>query len=465
MESKSHVVVFPFMSKGHVIPLLHLTRLLLHRNLAVTVFTTPANEPFVTSSLSDVDVSIVSLPFPSDVPGIPPGVESTDKLPSMSLFYPFAESTKLLRNGFEEALMSIPNLKLMISDGFLHWTLQSANKFNIPRLAFYGMSYHSMVVSNAVGSQQLFSGPEHDDEPINVPCFPWMKLTRNDMSPPLNMRNPSGPEFDQLMEMVIATISSTGLLMNSFYELEHVFADRYNADPAPRAWAIGPLCLAEPEKKTCQGEEWAKWLDRKLKQGAPVLYIAFGTQAEVSDDQMKEITVWLERSEVSFLWVVRPKPEQEEIIDGIEERVKGKGLVVRDWIDQRAVLGHAAVKGFLSHCGWNSVMESICAGVPILAWPMMAEQHLNARMVVEEIKMGIRVQTCDGSVRGFVNADGLEKTARELMEGEMGKLTRKKAMEMGEAARKAMDEGGSSWLALESLLDEFNIGKPTKITA
>ena len=99
------------------------------------------------------------------------------------------------------------------------------------------------------------------------------------------------------------------------------------------------------------------------------------------------------------------------------------------WVDQTEILNHESVEGFLSHCGRNSAMEAICAGVPILAWPMMAEQLLNARMVVEEIKIGLRVETVDGSVRGFVKAEGLEKMVKKLMEGEEGEVVRKKVKE------------------------------------
>jgi len=129
--------------------------------------------------------------------------------------------------------------------------------------------------------------------------------------------------------------------------------------------------------------------------------------------------------------------------------------MVTEWVDQREILSHGSVEGFLSHCGWNSVVESICAKVPILAWPMMADQHLNARMVVEEIKIGLRVETCDGSVRGFVKWEGLEKPIRELMEGEKGKEGRKKVKEIGEAAINAVKEGGSSWQTLNELIHEL----------
>ncbi|CAN1320439.1 UDP-glycosyltransferase 90A1 [Linum perenne] len=103
--------------------------------------------------------------------------------------------------------------------------------------------------------------------------------------------------------------------------------------------------------------------------------------------------------------------------------------MVREWVDQREILSHPSVKGFLSHCGLNSMMESVSAGVPILAWPMQAEQPLNARMVSEEIKVGLRVETCDRSIKGFVKSEGLSKMVKELMEGEKGKEVRKNAKE------------------------------------
>ncbi|CAL1358003.1 unnamed protein product [Linum trigynum] len=134
--------------------------------------------------------------------------------------------------------------------------------------------------------------------------------------------------------------------------------------------------------------------------------------------------------------------------------MKGRGMIVGEWVDQRGILGHVSVGGFLSHCGWNSVMEGVCAGVPMLAWPMMAEQPLNARMVAEEVKVGIRVE---GSGRtGFVRRGALENAVRELMAGEKGKEVRRNAKEYAKKARKAMEEGnGSSWKTLNLLIDEL----------
>ncbi|KAL2253103.1 UNVERIFIED_CONTAM: UDP-glycosyltransferase 90A2 [Sesamum indicum] len=182
--------------------------------------------------------------------------------------------------------------------------------------------------------------------------------------------------------------------------------------------------------------------------GKPVLYVAFGTQVEISQAQFREIQIGLEKSRVNFLWLVR----KNELDEGFEERVKSRGTVVKEWVDQREILEHETIRGFLCHCGWSSVMESICGKVPILAWPMTWDQPLNARMVVDVAGVGLRVKGCNG----FVESKALAKAAKELMEGSAGKEVRKKAEEVGDAAVKAVEEGGSPWKALDQLINELN---------
>ncbi|XP_044465627.1 UDP-glycosyltransferase 90A1-like [Mangifera indica] len=451
-----HVVLFPFMSKGHTIPILHLAQLLLRRpHVAVTFVTTPANRPFVDNFLANTTASIVNIPFPQNVPGIGAGVESTDKLPSMSLYVPFTKATKLMQPDFERELEALPRVSFMVSDSFLWWTLESAEKFGFPRFAFYGMGNYAQSVSTCAAENRLLTGPESLDDLITVTDFPWIKITRNDFDPLFNEREPKGPAFELLVEQVISVSSSYGMIVNSFYELEPGFVDYWNRVHKLKASCVGPLCLAElprNELQTQQKPAWIQWLDKKFELGSSVLYVAFGSQAEISPKQLKEIATGLEESKVNFLWVLRKEALE---LDGFEERVKERGLVVREWVDQREILMHRSVQGFLSHCGWNSVMESIVAGVPILAWPMMAEQPLNARFVVEEIKIGIRVETSNGSVKGFVKWESLEKTIKELMEGEMGKETRNKVKKYSEMAKNAVEEQkGSSWPTLETIINE-----------
>ncbi|KAL7221208.1 hypothetical protein ACSBR1_023205 [Camellia fascicularis] len=311
MASSPHIVLFPFMSKGHNIPIIHLARFLLHRHATVTMFATVANRPFFSDSLADTGASIVDLPFPENINGLPAGVESTDKLPSVSLFVPFANATKLMQPDFEQALEILPNVTCLISDGFL--------------------------------------GPESDDEPLTVPSFPWIKVTRNDFDEPFNVREPKGPHIDFVMEQAIATAKSYCIIMNSFYELESQFIDYWNNKCEPKARSIGPLYLAEPPRNKQhhhQKPTWLQWLDQKLAQGSSVLYVSFGSQVEISPKQLREIATGLEESKVSFLWVVRKGGS--ELADGFENRVKERGIVVREWVDQRAILGHECVKGFES---------------------------------------------------------------------------------------------------------------------
>ncbi|KAB5521092.1 hypothetical protein DKX38_025411 [Salix brachista] len=442
-DSKYHVILFPFMSKGHTFPLLDLARLLLRRpDFIVTVFTTSGNHSFIANSLSDTTAFIIDLPFPQNVPQIPADVESTDQLPSMSLFAPFALSTKLMQPDFEKAIETLPPVSFMVSDGFLWWTLDSAIKFGFPRLVSYGMCIYSSCLFKSATEHRLLFGPESDDELITLPQFPWIKVTRNDFDSSFTDSEPSGPLFEFNMACITAAMNSYGSISNSFYELEATFADHWNKESGNKAWCVGPLCLVDApraEREPHEKPTWIKWLDQKLQQGRSVLYVAFGSQVDISPQQLNEIAIGLKESRVNFLWVTRAKEVE------LEESIGDRGIIVREWVDQREILMHKSVSSFLSHCGWNSVLEIICAGVPILAWPMMAEQPLNARMVAEEIRVGLRVETCNGSVRGFVKWEGLKKMVHELMEGEMGKEVRKNVKEHGEAAGKAMEVGRVSY--------------------
>ncbi|XP_010913579.2 UDP-glycosyltransferase 90A1 [Elaeis guineensis] len=457
-----HIAVFPFMSKGHTIPLIHLAHLLHRRRLAtLTFFTTPLNAPFIRDSLAGTDASIVELPFPENVPDIPAGVESTDRLPSMSLFIPFTYAVKRLRPHFERALASLPTVSLLISDGFLGWTNDSASKFGIPRLVFYGMGNFAQTVSCKVAVYKPHAGVTSYDEPFMVPGFPHIWLTRSDLEPPFDDPNPDpkDPHFQFIVEQTMATGASQGVLVNSFYELEAAYVDRCNTEGVPRAWCIGPLCLARQTSPPAEKTGWMDWLDSRQRMNRPVIYVAFGSQAELSAAQLQQLAIGLERSGLDFLWVVRAKAM--DLGQGFEERVMDRGRVVRGWVNQMEILHHGSVQGFISHCGWNSVMESVSAGVPILAWPLMAEQKLNAKFVVDELKLGLRVRPSGGTPNGLVMSEEIERSARELLVGEKGKEAAGRARNWAEAARKAMD-GGASWLTLEKMIEEVCVKRTTE---
>ncbi|KAI3684533.1 hypothetical protein L6452_33757 [Arctium lappa] len=453
--TNSHFVIFPFMSQGHTIPLLYFSRVLSDRGISVSIITTPANYSVVKATVKNDSISVIDLPFPDDIVGVPPRVEVGDKPSAMSSFINFVDATEKLQPGFEEIVRCLPPVSCIISDGFLCWTQDSADKLGIPRLVFYGTNIFSLTMCNIMAKFKPHAEVSSDDEPFAVPDFPRFKLTMNDFEPPFSEVDPKGPMMDFVAKQQASNVKSHGMVVNSFYELEPGFIDYWNQNFEPKAWCVGPFCIAKPAvpKQMVEKPTWVEWLDEKLLENKPVIFVSFGTQAEVSMEQLLEVADGLERSKVCFMWTLKSK--QFELIGGVgfEERIKGRGKMVTDWVDQVEVLNHEIVGGFLSHCGWNSVLESICAGVAVLAMPFMAEQHLNARMVVEEIGMGLRSWPREKVARGLVGAEEVEEKVVELMEGEGGRRVKERVVEVKEGAHCAMKEGGSSWVTLDSLIN------------
>ncbi|KZV39697.1 hypothetical protein F511_22722 [Dorcoceras hygrometricum] len=441
------------------------SRLLRRLSVVVTLFTTAGNSPGIRESLQDTDVSIIELPFPQNIDGVPQGVENTEKLSLESFFVPFARATEQMQASFEKSLETLQTaVSCIVSDSFLWWTLKSAQKIGVPRLVFFGVGNFSATMCRILWRFKPHAGTDSVDEPFSMTYFPKIELTRNDFDPPFGDINPSGPYVDFMTDCIIALGMSNGLIVNSFYELEPRYVDFWNKNLGPKTWNIGPLCLAAPPPEINRSKNASchlQWLDEKLDRGEPVLYVSFGTQAELSPEQFLAIAEGLEKSGVSFLWAVRPKDL--DFLPEFESRVKGRGIVAKEWVDQMKILQHEGVKGFLSHCGWNSVMESISSGVPILAMPFVAEQHLNARLVAEEIGAGLRIMPRSGSVRGYVAAEEVERKVRELMGGgKVAEEVTKRVAEWCGAASAAVKEGGSSWRTLDSLIDSV-AGKITNL--
>ncbi|KAJ0525753.1 putative UDP-glucuronosyl/UDP-glucosyltransferase, UDP-glycosyltransferase family [Helianthus annuus] len=183
--------------------------------------------------------------------------------------------------------------------------------------------------------------------------------------------------------------------------------------------------------------------------------------AENINVPLKEIAKGLEMSGVRFLWVVRsppsnkkedrflppPEPDLDILLpEGFLERTKDRGLVVKKWAPQVAVLNHKSVGGFVTHCGWNSVLEAVCAGVPMVAWPLYAEQKFNKVVLRDEMKLVLPMDESEG---GLVTAMELEKRVRQLMEG---KVVREVAKARKEEAAMALSDGGSSRVSLSKLV-------------
>jgi hydroquinone glucosyltransferase len=127
------------------------------------------------------------------------------------------------------------------------------------------------------------------------------------------------------------------------------------------------------------------------------------------------------------------------------DRIKGRGFLVPSWAPQIKILSHKSIGGFVSHCGWNSILESIVYGVAVIAWPLYAEQKMNAVLLNEGVKVALRVKANEN---GVVEVDEIARIVKDLMEGEEGNKAREKMKVLSELAKKAMGEDGDAMKTL-----------------
>lgn len=218
--------------------------------------------------------------------------------------------------------------------------------------------------------------------------------------------------------------------------------------PFPPVFCIGPLVTTTKDHMRTTRDDASKclaWLDTQPR--GSVVLLCFGSKGVFSEAQLREIAFGLERSMYRFLWVVRSpqgvdiEPNLEELLPkGFLERTKERGLVVKSWLPQNAVLAHRAVAGFVTHCGWNSVLEAVRHGVPMVAWPLYAEQRMNSVVMIEEMKVAIGIVS-NSEHNGLVGRVEMERRVRELMESEE---VRQRCREVKGMAMVAWDLGGSS---------------------
>ncbi|XP_060184225.1 zeatin O-glucosyltransferase-like [Lycium barbarum] len=228
-----------------------------------------------------------------------------------------------------------------------------------------------------------------------------------------------------------------------------------------KQWAVGPILPTKIDRASNRENICLEWLNKQPPRS--VLYISFGTTTSFSDREIKELATGLERSKQKFIWVLRDadrgdifagEPRRIELPEGFEERVKEVGLVVRKWAPQPQILAHSSTGGFMSHCGWNSCIESITMGVPIAAWPMHSDQPRNSFLVTEMLKTGLIVREWEKREE-LVSASTIENIVSKLMASEEGDVIRKRAEELGEAVRRSTEKGGASRIELDAFISHI----------
>ncbi|OVA01652.1 UDP-glucuronosyl/UDP-glucosyltransferase [Macleaya cordata] len=505
MATQDHIIMFPFMAQGHIIPFLALAKLISQRSPAIkiTLVSTPINIQYLQSTLNSSssettinNIYLAELPFTSSDHGLPPNSENTDALRSHQIKNLFFAS-ETLKPSFQNLISNIIETDqrvplCIISDIFIGWAVDVARSVGTSHFAFttgggYGTAvYFSLYLylphRNSTGIIDEF----------HLPKFPeTCRLHSSQLPSYLREADSNDPFASFIKKQVSFSLKSDGMLCNTVEEIEilglEILRKKY-MNPQP-VWTIGPLIppfllgqdVNSPNSSVVSHQRTGKefgispencieWLDHQ--QPASVLYISFGSQNTISASQMMELALGVEESGKPFIWVLRPPREfdiksefkSEWLPEGFEGRInEGKrGLLVKKWAPQLEILCHKSTGVFLSHCGWNSVMESLSQGVPIIGWPLAAEQAYNSKMMEEE--MGVCVELARG-VEGKIVCEEVKRVIEEVMskEGKGGEMKRK-AMMIAEKIRVAVreeegDQKGSSVRALDDFLETLLVSK------
>ncbi|KAK3447102.1 UDP-glycosyltransferase 88B1 [Eucalyptus grandis] len=470
---KEAIVLYPSPAIGHLISMVELGKLLLTHRPSLSIHILITNQAYdagstttYIASISDTVPSIAFHYFPATT--LPPDFSTTSPhRETLAL-----ELLRLNNPNVHRALTSISENHVvhgLIIDFFCVAAVAVARELNIPCYYFFtsGAGFLNFFLYIPTLHDKFAKSLKDFATPIDVPGTPPI--------PPSDVADPIQDRYDEaykgFLESSLKMQTSAGIIVNTFEKLEHrairaiMDGQCVPGGPTPPLYCIGPL-ISSRGGDDGGSPDCLTWLDSQPR--GSVVFLCFGSLGVFSVEQLQEIATGLERSGQRFLWVVRnpsedknqkasmfamPAPDLDSLLpEGFLERTKERGLVVKKWAPQVAVLSHPSVGGFVTHCGWNSVLEAVCAGIPMLAWPLYAEQRHNRVLLVQEMRIALPV---DESEDGSVRSEEVEKRVRELMESEEGKMVRERTLAMKEEAKAALSPGGSSRLALARLVESW----------
>ncbi|KAK4270246.1 hypothetical protein QN277_023306 [Acacia crassicarpa] len=464
--SHPHFILFPLPASGHLIPMIDIARLLAQRGVIVTIFTTPKNASRFDSVLSravqsDLAIRLVLLRFPSKEVGLPEGCENFD-MASPDRFFDFFDAINMLKDQAENAFQELkPEPSCIISDMYIPWTIQIAQKHHIPRINLHALSSFCIDCLYRIRTSNILESVASESEFFPVPGIPH-HIEMNKEQIPASMKKERMKQYHA--EMVDAETKSYGIMFNTFEELEPGYVKDYKKERNDKIWCIGPVSLSNEDdldkaqrgnKAVISENQCLKWLDSQKPHS--VVYACLGSLCNLIPAQLAELALALEASKKPFIWVIRGGYKLEELEswikkDGFEERIKGRALLIKGWAPQVLILSHPSIGGFITHCGWNSTLEAISAGVPLVTWPLFGDQFLNEKLVCKVLKTGVSlgskvtIQFGEEEKIGVqVKKEDIEKAICMAMdEGEKGEEIRKRAKELSKMAYRAVENGGSS---------------------
>ncbi|XP_031276405.1 UDP-glycosyltransferase 87A1-like [Pistacia vera] len=450
-----HVVAMPYPGRGHINPLMNLCKLLVSRkqDIIITFVVTEEWLGLIGSNPRPDNIRFRTIPnvIPServraqDFPGFYEAVMTKMEAP------------------FEQLLDRLePPVTAIIADLELRWPINLGTRRNIPVAALWTAStlYFSLLYHFYQFSKEhlaVLNLPDHVD------YIPGISSSNIADLKTVFHKNDNGV-LQLLLDCISRVPKAQYLLFTSIYELEpQVTNNLISAFPFP-VYHIGPAIPYLELKNDAFGSncnsanepDYIRWLDSKAADS--VLYISLGSFLSVSSAQMDEILAGLQNSSVCFMWVTRGEASQ------LEEICGDKGLVL-PWCDQLKVLCHSSVGGFWTHCGWNSTLEAVFAGVPMLTFPLCFDQDPNSNQIVEDWKIGWRVKKEIGS-QNIVTREEISDLVQRFMDlsSNEGKEMRRNARQVRDTCHGAIaeGEGGSSVINLNAFIRDILKGQSHK---
>ncbi|KAJ4803170.1 Glycosyltransferase [Rhynchospora pubera] len=452
-KSKPHAVVMPYPLQGHIIPAVHLALRLAARRITITFINTEAvhhqtfkatgadcNDPFISARESGLDIR-----YETVGDGLPLSFDRSlnhDQFMYSVLHVLSAHVEELLRR---LVATTDPPITSLIIDTFFVWPATIGEKLGLPYISFwtepaliFTLYYHMELLrkNGHFGCQD-----NHKDAITYIPGVP--SIEPNELTSYLQETDTSSVVHQIIFKAFDEAKRAKIILCNTVEELESSTISALKLEKP--FYSIGPIFPTGFTRSTVATSLWAEsdctnWLNTK-EQGS-VLYISFGSYAHVSKRDLCEIAQGILNSKVNFIWVLRPdvvsSDEPNPLQPGFLEETKGHGIVVQ-WCCQVEVLSHPAIGGFLTHCGWNSILESVWCSVPMLCFPLLTDQFTNRKLVVRDWQIGLAIGELNE-----VAADDVAEKVKDLMSGKKGERARTEIKKVKKFLRDAVEINGSS---------------------
>ncbi|XP_058087502.1 UDP-glucosyltransferase 29-like [Magnolia sinica] len=428
MEPKGktlHVLMLPCLAHGHISPFLELAKRLSRRNFLIHLCSTSTNLSSIKEHLNEKTVpsiQLVQLHLPT-LPNLPPQCHSTKSLPPHLM--------RTLKMAFDHCkpslsqIISTINPDLIIYDFIQPWDPEAASHLNIPVVLFFSTSAAAISFIMTLNDDDEFPFPAiHMSDHEEQGMAHMLKSVANGVS--------NKERLDWCMDR-----SSDFILIKTFGKIESKYIDYLSLLARKEIVPVGPRVQWTPHlAHQCKFKEWLG-----NKEISSIVFVSFGSEYFMSKKERDEVAHGLELSKVNFIWVLRfyegEKMGVEEALPrGFLERVGSRGMVVERWAPQGRILEHTSIGGFVTHCGWSTVMEGMWFGVPLIAMPLHLDQPLNARLVVE---IGVAVEVERGG-DGVFEREEVARSIIEVVVGKEGEGVKRNAKEMGEMMRKKRDD-------------------------